>query len=143
MKTITKTLTAALALGGAMAMSGCASAQEWRGQGYGPEWRSPREQAAYVQMQVDNTCSGQRGYNLESRLRDAVDRGRVNRWTAGRIQSAIDNLQYSERHECREGDYRSVHGISREYNRISAWIGREAGSPTYTNGNWGGGYWRR
>ena len=36
MKTMTKILTATLALGGAMTMSGCANAHDGHGPGYGP-----------------------------------------------------------------------------------------------------------
>ncbi|KUR70262.1 hypothetical protein AQZ52_15515 [Novosphingobium fuchskuhlense] len=147
MNTISKVLTAALALGSAVALGGTANAQDWRGgygngngygngYGYSNSWRSPREQASIDRYLVDSTCSGQRGYQLENRLRLEVSRGGIDRWTAGRIQTAIDDLQDQEQHECRERDFSSARDIGKNYIRIRAWIDQESGS-------YRGNYWRR
>lgn len=146
MNTITKVLTTALALGSAVATTGAASAQDWRGgygdgYGYSDAWRSPHEQRQIDRYLVDSTCSGQRGYQLENRLRSEVSRGGIDRWTAGRIQTAIDNLQNQERHECRERDFSSARDIGKDYIRIRAWIDQESGG--YRGGYNNGGYWRR
>ncbi|MFM9936379.1 MAG: hypothetical protein ACKVOL_09280 [Novosphingobium sp.] len=132
MSTITKTLTAALALAGALVSTGAASAHDWNG---GASWQnggyayyqptfgpSPRDR--YL---AETTCSGQRGFTLENRLRIKVDRGQISPWTAGRIQRAIDGLQFKERHECREGDFRAARNIGQDYLRINTWIDRETG----------------
>lgn len=144
MKTFTKVLTAALALGGALTISGSASAQDWRGPGYGGDWRARAEANRYL---ADTTCSGHRAYWAQSRLQVSLERGQIDRWTAQRIQTAIDRVQYREAHECREGDYRAVQSIGREYNRIGDWIAREAASYRGNSGwggnTWNGGYWRR
>jgi hypothetical protein len=152
MNTMSKSLIAALALVGGLAGAGTASAQRWNGNdygngygnsygnsygnGYGDSWRHPREQAAINRYLVDSTCSGQRGAMLENRLRLEVNRGQIGGGTARRIQSAINDLQYQERHECSERDYQSARDIGKDYIRIRAWIDQESG------GNRGG-YWRR
>ena len=137
MKTMTKVLTAALALGGAMTMSGCANAHDWRGPGYGPGYGyaqphgggwdgAARNRAAFNDYVVDTTCSGQRGFTLEHHLRFQMNRGLIDGWTGQRIQNAINRLQWRERHECREGDYRAAGRIGREYMRIGQWIEKSA-----------------
>ncbi len=152
MKTISKSLLAALALCSALAGAAPASAQSWRGQNYGygysngynngyNNWRHPREQAQIDRYLVDSTCSGQRGFMLENRLRRELDRGQINNWTARRIQSAINDLQNQERRECRERDFHSARDIGKDYIRIRAWLDDETGR--YRGGNGGGGYWRR
>ena len=82
---------------------------------------------------------------LENRLRREVDRGQINNWTARRIQSAINDLQRQEQHECRERDFHSARDIGKDYIRLRAWLDEETGR--YRAGNWngngGGGYWRR
>ena len=118
MKTFSKILTAALALGGAMTMTGAANAHDWneRGNGwggysqpYGGGWdRAARQKAEFNRYLVDTTCSGQRGYTLEHHLRFQMNRGLIDGWTGQRIQNAINRLQWRERHECREGDYRAA-----------------------------------
>jgi hypothetical protein len=147
MKTTIKVLATALALGSATAMGGAASAHDWRGPGYGygygygggygGYYRSPREQGQIDRYLVDSTCSGQRAYMLENRLRREVGSGQIDRWTAARIQRSIDDLQDHERHECREGDYAAAREIGKGYIRIRAWIDEESGQYP------GGGYWRR
>jgi len=134
MKNLTKITMAALALGSAVVAAAPASAQDWRG-GYGNTWRSPREQGQINRYLVDSTCSGQRGYMVENRLRLEVNRGTIDRWTARRIQTAIDDLQDQERHECRERDFSSAREIGKDYIRIRAWIDQESGNYR--------GYWRR
>jgi len=138
-----KITTAAIALGSALTMTATASAHEWRGGynsgwnggGWNGGWRSPREQGQIDGYLVDSTCSGQRGYMVENRLRSEVYRGTIDRRTARRIQDAIDDLQDQERHECGERDFRSAREIGKEYIRIRAWIDRETGNYD--------GYWRR
>ena len=134
MNSFLKITTAALALGSALTMTGTASAHEWRGGynngwngGWNGGWRSPREQGQIDNYLVDSTCSGQRGYMVENRLRLEVNRGTIDRWTARRIQTAIDDLQDRERHECAERDFESAREIGKDYIRIRAWIDQETG----------------
>jgi hypothetical protein len=131
MRLISKSLLAALAMGAALAGAGTASAQQWGGQswgghgggyGYSDSWRHPGPAGRNL---VAATCSGQRGMQLENRLRFKLNRGRIDFRTARRIDRAIDRLQYREFHECREGDFRAARNIGREYNRIDRWIDRE------------------
>lgn len=135
MKTMTKVLATALALGSVVTISGEASARDWRGNGwgyaqtYGGGWRGDRGD-------FGGTCSGQRGYSLERQLRFQTSRGRIDYRTAQRIQRDIDRLQWREQHECGEGDWRAVGKISRDYDRIGDRIAWEAGR--YRDG-----YWRR
>jgi len=138
MKTLTKITMAALALGSAVVTVAPASAQDWRGgygNGYGGGWRSPREQGQIDRYLVDSTCSGQRGYMVENRLRLEVNRGTIDRRTARRIQAAINDLQDQERHECEERDFHSAREIGKDYIRVRAWIDQESGNYR--------GYWRR
>jgi hypothetical protein len=128
MSIISKSLIAALAMGAALAGTGTASAQSWGGHGYGggygysDSWRQPGPGNRNL---VAATCSGQRGMQLENRLRFKMSRGRIDPRTARRIDRAIDRLQYREFHECREGDFRAARNIGREYNRIDRWIDAE------------------
>lgn len=135
MSLISKSMIAALAIGAALAGAGTASAQSWGGgswggQGYGggygysDSWRHPGPGNRNL---VAATCSGQRGMQLENRLRYKLSRGRIDFRTARRIDRAIDRLQYREYHECREGDFRAARNIGREYNRIDRWIDFEIG----------------
>ena len=152
MKTISKSLSAALALCSALAGAAPASAQSWGGNGYANGYNNgyninrpgPRELAQIDRYHVVSTCSGERGFLLENRLRREVDHGQIGGWAARRIQAAIDDLQHQERRECRERDYQSARDIGRDYTRIRAWLDDETGR--YRAGNWngnGGGYWRR
>jgi len=149
MNTMSKSLIAALALGSAVAGAGTANAHGWNNPrygygnsygGYGGYNRDPREQGQIDRYLVDSTCSGQRGYQLENRLRMETDRGEIDGYTARRIQSAIDDLQDQERHECSERDFSSAREIGKDYIRIRAWIDSETGG---YRGNYGGGYFRR
>lgn len=145
MNRLSKIIAAALALGGAVAMSGTASAHEWRGpatgygyaQSYGGGYwdQRARQRAAYNRYLVGTTCSGQRGATLEHHLRFQYNLGRVDRWTAGRIQTAIDRLQWREQHECGEGDWRAAGRIGQEYQRINRWIADVSGPGGY-DGDW-------
>ena len=155
MNTIFKSLIAAITLGSALAGAGTANAQSWGGPSYGNGYgngygqsyggggyyRAPREQASINRYLVDSTCSGQRGFALENRLRMEVNRGQIGGYTAQRIQTAIDDLQNQERHECRERDFHSARDIGKDYIRIRAWIDQETGG--YRGGSNGGGYFRR
>jgi hypothetical protein len=163
MHTITKTLTAALALGTAVLAGSAASAQGWNtynsgygqvygqgydqgygqpygGGGYNNTYRDPREQQAINRDLVDSTCSGQRGAALENRLRSEVQYGRLNPGIARQMHDSIDQLQSRERRECSENDYRSARDIGKEYIRIRAWIDQETGG---YRGNNRRGYYRR
>ena len=144
MNRLSKTLAAALALGSAVTMTGTASAHDWDRPGYGYSQpyggygdQRARQRAAYSRYLVGTTCSGQRGATLEHHLRFQYNLGRVDRWTAGRIQTAIDRLQWREQHECGEGDWRAAGRIGREYQRISRWITDVSGPGGYGDG------WRR
>ncbi len=134
MKTMTKVLAAALALGSAVTITGTASAHDgwgywgggWRGNGWqGNAWQGD-----------GGVCSGQRGYQLERELRFKTSRGLIDYRAAQRIQRDIDRLQWKEQHECAEGDWRAVGKISRDYARIDRWIDEEAEQ-------YRGGYWDR
>lgn len=89
-------LAAGLSLGGA------ARAQSWNVQlGYGPAYVRPMQadwQDWQFRRTVDAVCSGRRAGMLEQRLR----------------------------HECDEGDWRSVGRIAERYNGIEGWINGEA-----------------
>lgn len=67
-------------------------------------------------------CSGQRGYALESRLRHEESEGEIDPYAASRIHQAIDRLEDQQRHECAEGDWRSIARIGSRYDRIGQWI---------------------
>lgn len=67
-------------------------------------------------------CSGQRGYALERRLRHEESEGEVDPYAAARIHQAIDRLEDQQRHECAEGDWRSIARIGSRYDRIGQWI---------------------
>jgi hypothetical protein len=144
MKTMTKTLIATLALAGTVVGGGTASAQPWGHNpgygsnygGYGNGYRDPRQQAAINRELVNSTCSGQRGQMMENRLRYEVNRGQIDRWTASRIQTAIDRLQFQERRECRESDFQSARNIGKDYIQLRVWIDQESG-------RYRGGYFRR
>jgi hypothetical protein len=71
---------------------------------------------------VQTICSGQRGYALESRLRHEQREGEMDPYTAARIHQAIDRLENQQRHECAEGDWRSIGRIGSRYDRIEQWI---------------------
>lgn len=129
MKTMTKVLAAALALGSAATITSTASAHDWRGGwnngwGYnqpygGGGWRGDRGD-------FGGACSGQRGFGLERQLRWKTSRGLIDYRTAQRIQRDIDRLQWKEQHECAEGDWRAVGRINRDYDRIDRWIDEAA-----------------
>lgn len=71
-------------------------------------------------------CSGQRGYALERRLRHEQQEGEIDPYTAHRIHQAIDRLEDRQRHECAEGDWRSIARIGSRYDRIGQWIDTSA-----------------
>lgn len=71
---------------------------------------------------VQAVCSGQRGYALESRLRNEEREGEIDPYAAGRIHQAIDRLEDQQRHECAEGDWRSIARVGSRYDRIGQWI---------------------
>ena len=75
---------------------------------------------------VQSVCSGQRGYALENRLRHEEREGEIDPYAAGRIHQAIDRLEDQQRHECAEGDWRSIARISSRYDRIGQWINTAA-----------------
>ena len=67
-------------------------------------------------------CSGQRAYALENRLRHEQQEGEMNPYVAARIHQAIDRLEDQQRHECAEGDWRSIARIGSRFDRIGQWI---------------------
>lgn len=67
-------------------------------------------------------CSGQRGYALENRLRHELSEGEIDPYVAGRIHQAIDRVEDQQRHECAEGDWRSIARIGGRYDRIGQWL---------------------
>lgn len=71
---------------------------------------------------VQAICSGQRARALESRLGHEMREGELDPYAAGRIHQAIDRLEDQQRHECAEGDWRSIARIGGRYDRISQWI---------------------
>ncbi|MGJ3649009.1 histidine kinase [Sphingomonas sp. GlSt437] len=110
-----------LAASGLIATS--ASAQSW---GYGQyQYQNYRDADDYGGA-FRAVCSGQRAHALEARLQHEVSEGEINRNDAYRIHSAIDRLEDQQRHECAEGDRRSVYQIAQRYNGIGQWIDREA-----------------
>ena len=83
------------------------------GYGYGGYGMNGRVQAI---------CSGQRGIALENRLRHEEREGEIDPYQAGRIHQAIDRLEDQQRHECAEGDWRSIARIGSRYDQIGQWI---------------------
>lgn len=120
-----KLLICVAAAGSALPIATPASAQYYPqpygyngyGYGYGGYGMESRAQAV---------CSGQRGYALESRLRHEEREGEIDPYTAARIHEAIDRLEDQQRHECAEGDWRSIVRIGSRYDRIGQWIDSSA-----------------
>lgn len=114
-----KLLICIAAAGTALAAATPAAAQYYQqsygynGYGYGGYGMDGRVQAI---------CSGQRGYALENRLRHEEHEGEIDPYAAGRIHQAIDRLEDQQRHECAEGDWRSIARIESRYDRIGQWI---------------------
>lgn len=75
---------------------------------------------------VRAVCSGARAHGLEARLRYEIDEDEIDGDDAARIHNAIDRLEDRQRHECAEGDRRSIYNIAQRYNGIGQWIDREA-----------------
>jgi len=75
-----------------------------------------------MERRVESVCSGQRAYALESRLRHEEREGEIDPYAAARIHQAIDRLEDQQRHECAEGDWRSIAAIGSRYDRIGQWI---------------------
>jgi opacity protein-like surface antigen len=71
---------------------------------------------------IQAICSGQRGYALERSLRHEESEGEIDPYAAARIHQSIDRLEDQQRHECAEGDWRSIARIGSRYDRISQWI---------------------
>lgn len=113
-----------------LSLGGAAHAQSWSVQlGYGPAYGRPMQadwQDWQFRRTVDAVCSGRRAGMLEQRLRHEVDEGDLDPDTAGSIHDAIDRLEDHQRHECVEGDWRSVGRIAERYNGIEGWINGEA-----------------
>lgn len=109
----------AAAAGAALAIATPAGAQYYpqpygyNGYGYG---------GYGMEGSVQAICSGQRARGLESRLGHEMREGELDPYTAGRIHQAIDRLEDQQRHECAEGDWRSIARIGNRYDRIGEWI---------------------
>jgi hypothetical protein len=67
-------------------------------------------------------CSGQRARALEGRLGHEMRESELDPYTASRIHQSIDRLEDQQRHECAEGDWRSIARIGARYDRIGQWI---------------------
>ena len=110
---------------GALASASTAQAQNWSIQfgsrsafGY-----APRDDGERVFRSV---CSGDRARGLEGRLRHEQNEGEIDPDTADRMHDAIDRLEGRSRNECEEGDRRGIWAISQRFDRIQAWMDREA-----------------
>lgn len=124
-----------VALGLGLVTSGSAYAQSWgvyvgTGGGYPRHYRDDDDDDRLAQF----ICSGQRAHGLEDRLRHEVDEDEIDPDEADRIHGAIDSLEDRQRHECAEGDRRSIYEIAARYDRIGQWIDNEA------HGRWRGGW---
>jgi hypothetical protein len=114
-----KLFLCAAAVGMTIAIAGPAAAQYYpqpygyNGYGYGRYGMEGGVQAV---------CSGQRGYALENRLRHEMSEGEIDPYAAARIHQQIDRLEDQQRHECAEGDWRSISRIANRYDRIDQWI---------------------
>ena len=123
---LAKTMLVLLA-GTAAVMGSAAQAQSWgvyvgTGPGYGPY----RQGWGGDDRMMRSVCSGERAYRLEDRLRHEENEDEIDPRTARRIHGAIDRLEDRQRHECAEGDWRSVRDISVRYDQIGQWIDGEA-----------------
>lgn len=113
-----KRLAFAAAAGAILAVTTPAAAQYYpQPYGYGGYGMGGRIQAI---------CSGQRGHALEGRLRHEQREGEIDPYSAARIHQAIDRLEDQQRHECAEGDWRSIARIGSRYDQINQWIETEA-----------------
>lgn len=114
---------AVMLVGAVLAMGTAAQAQSWgvyigNGPGYGP----PRHGWGGDDRMVRSVCSGERAYRLEDRLRHEEDEDEIDPREARRIHGTIDRLEDRQRHECAEGDWRSIRDISFRYDQIGQWI---------------------
>jgi hypothetical protein len=124
-----KLLICVAAVGATLALATPVAAQYYpqpngyNGYGYGGYGYNGYGDGGYgMQGRVQALCSGQRGYALESRLRHEESEGEIDPYAAARIHQAIDRLEYQQRHECEEGDWRSIARIGSRYDRIGQWI---------------------
>ena len=118
----------AAALCSALAFSGAAQAQSWGayvGNGGGRDYDGPRYGYG-GDGQVQAVCSGARAHQLEDRLRHEVDEDEIDNWQADRIHNQIDRLEDRQRHECAEGDWRSIQSIAARYDQLDRWIESQA-----------------
>lgn len=67
---------------------------------------------------VRRICSGQRGYQLENRLRNED----IDRYTERRIHNSIDALQDRQRSVCASRDWREIRMLDSRYDTIDRWI---------------------
>lgn len=104
---------AGAALGVATPASAQYYPQPYNGYGYGGYGMDGRVQAV---------CSGQRARALEGRLSHEMREGELDPYAAARVHQAIDRLEDQQRHECAEGDWRSIARIGARYDRINQWI---------------------
>lgn len=119
-----KAISLVLAVG-ALASASAAQAQTWSFQfGSRPAYGyAPRGEGERIMRSV---CSGDRARGLEGRLRHEQAEGEIDEDTADRMHEAIDRLEDRSRDECDEGDRRAIWGISQRFDRIQAWMDREA-----------------
>ncbi|MEO6093611.1 MAG: hypothetical protein ABIT04_13785 [Novosphingobium sp.] len=71
---------------------------------------------------LGHICSGQRGYQVENRLRNE-DLDRRLEW---RIQNSIDGLQNRQRVVCAQRDWREIRLLDGRYDVIERWIDNSA-----------------
>lgn len=119
-------MVSAVLLGASALMASSANAQSFGlyiGNDRGYDWHYRDYDADGV---VRSVCSGARAHGLEARLRHEIDEGEIDGDDAGRIHDVIDRLEDRQRHECAEGDRRSIYDIAQRYNGIGQWIDREA-----------------
>lgn len=118
-------IISAAALGAAAFISSPAGAQPWGAYvGGGGGYYHPR--SYWMDNLVQSVCSGQRAHTLESRLRHEESEGEIDPYSAARLHQSIDRLENQQRHECAEGDWRSIARIGSGYDRIGQRIEAEA-----------------
>jgi hypothetical protein len=71
---------------------------------------------------VRRICSGQRGYQVENRLRNED----IDRRLEWRIQNSIDGLQNRQRVVCAQRDWREIRLLDSRYDVIERWIENSA-----------------
>jgi hypothetical protein len=100
----------------AVTTGGSAYAQDW-GRNYDDGGRYERR-GDDSRGSLRRICSGQRGYQLERRLR----RQDIERYTARRMQNSLDALQNRERLVCAQRDAREIRLLDARYDTLDRWM---------------------